>query len=156
RVKTSGRDDVDIKLFPSLATSEEIIINPFLLYLRQDNGNWLKTAVAFSEYPARVFPDMAFKYVPPCPKHPFFPHPNINIDDGFLNIRPSVLFQPSIDVDKSIRLIQELLAYPWHYDGACSPFTQATRNVQEFVVLSTYADTSRNTSARIEQEFTLV
>lgn len=119
RLKTSGMDDVDIKLFPSPLGNEKIIINPFLLSFRLDSGAWCKSAVTFGEYPARMFPNVIFKYVPACPLHPSFPHPNINHTDGLLNIRPTIS-HPYINVEHSINIIRGLLVDPLHYSGACS------------------------------------
>ena len=56
------------------------VINPFVAYFFH-LGNWNKTMINLSSYPAYNFPTVRFASIPRCPEHTWSFHPNI-YDNG--------------------------------------------------------------------------
>src|SRR6185437_23267 len=74
--------------------------------------------ILFEEYPARVFPRVVARSLPPCPQHPFALHPNFNVRSGMLEVRP-VLPQPEFDVQRVVWFHRLLLEEPMHQEQPC-------------------------------------
>lgn len=94
------------------------VINPFVLSLPLNNGSVWNAIILFEEYPARVFPRVVARSLPPCPHHPSATHPNFSARSGMLEVRP-VLPQPEFDVQRVVWFLRLLLEEPMHQGQPC-------------------------------------